>query len=108
MRIARVEIGGGVRAAIVSADASSVRPLPPDVSVLDLLGDGRDAVAARAGDELALESVRLLAPVQPPSIRDFSVFEQHIEGVIRNGTRPPRSRRRGTRRRSATSQPGRP
>ena len=59
MRIARVEIGGGVRAAIVSADASSVRPLPPDVSVLDLLGDGRDAVAARAGDELALESVRL-------------------------------------------------
>jgi 2-keto-4-pentenoate hydratase/2-oxohepta-3-ene-1,7-dioic acid hydratase in catechol pathway len=28
--------------------------------------------------------VRLLPPVQPPTIRDFSVFEQHIEGVVKN------------------------
>jgi 2-keto-4-pentenoate hydratase/2-oxohepta-3-ene-1,7-dioic acid hydratase in catechol pathway len=27
--------------------------------------------------------VRLLAPIDPPSIRDFSVFEQHIEGIVK-------------------------
>src|SRR5215218_3491462 len=85
MRIARVETGAAVRAAIVAADGESVRVLSPDVSVLDLLGDERDAAAARVAEEHALADVRLLAPVQPPSIRDFSVFEQHIEGVIKNG-----------------------
>jgi 2-keto-4-pentenoate hydratase/2-oxohepta-3-ene-1,7-dioic acid hydratase in catechol pathway len=85
MRIARVETGGAVRAAIVSADAESVRVLAPDVAVLDLLGEDRAAAAARVAEEVALADVRLLAPVEPPSIRDFSVFEQHIEGVIKNG-----------------------
>src|SRR5438477_2339690 len=82
MRIARIEIGGAPRAALVSADAGSARLLPAEVSVLDLLAD--PALADRAGEEVALEGARLLAPVQPPTVRDFSVFEQHIEGVIKN------------------------
>jgi 2-keto-4-pentenoate hydratase/2-oxohepta-3-ene-1,7-dioic acid hydratase in catechol pathway len=31
---------------------------------------------------------RLLAPVEPATIRDFSVFEQHIEGAIKTGGHP--------------------
>ena len=30
----------------------------------------------------------LLAPIEPPTIRDFSVFEQHIEGAIKTGGDP--------------------
>jgi 2-keto-4-pentenoate hydratase/2-oxohepta-3-ene-1,7-dioic acid hydratase in catechol pathway len=82
MRIARIEIDGVVRAAIVSADGESVRVLPPEVTVLDLLGDERDRLSALADHEVAIGEVRLLAPVQPPTIRDFSVFEQHIEGAV--------------------------
>src|SRR5919197_4797117 len=41
-------------------------------------GGGR----AREHAEYALEDVRLLAPVlQPPSVRDFYVFEEHVRGA---------------------------
>jgi 2-keto-4-pentenoate hydratase/2-oxohepta-3-ene-1,7-dioic acid hydratase in catechol pathway len=93
VRIARIEIDGGVRAAIVAADASSASLLAPEVSVLDLLAADpaeREQIAARAEGEVALSEARLLAPVQPPTVRDFSVFEQHIEGVRmgRSGDEP--------------------
>ena len=93
MRIARIEIDGAARAAIVAADASSASLLPPEVSVLDLLAADpaeREQIAARADGEVALSNARLLAPVQPPTVRDFSVFEQHIEGVRmgRSGDEP--------------------
>ena len=87
MRIARIEIDGAARAAIVAADASSASLLPPEVSVVDLLAADpaeREQIAARADGEVALSDARLLAPVQPPTVRDFSVFEQHIEGVRMN------------------------
>jgi 2-keto-4-pentenoate hydratase/2-oxohepta-3-ene-1,7-dioic acid hydratase in catechol pathway len=78
MRIARVECDGAVAAAVVAPDGESVRVLGPETSVLDLLG----GAPAQGGQERALTDVRLLAPVgPPPAIRDFSVFEQHIEGI---------------------------
>ena len=40
------------------------------------------------GDPLSLDDVTLLAPIEPPTIRDFSVFEQHIEGAIKTGGDP--------------------
>jgi len=83
MRIARIETHGAVRAALVFPDGQSVRVMPAEVSVLDLLGPERDRLADRANGEVAIDDVRLLAPVQPPTVRDFSVFEQHIEGVIK-------------------------
>jgi 2-keto-4-pentenoate hydratase/2-oxohepta-3-ene-1,7-dioic acid hydratase in catechol pathway len=43
----------------------------------------RERLAARVSAEHPLGEARLLAPVVPPTIRDFSVFEQHIEGVRR-------------------------
>ena len=82
MRIARVDVDGAPRTAVVDADAHSVRVLSAEVSVLDVLSaTDRDSLAAGA-PERPLEDVRLLAPIQPPSIRDFSVFEQHIEGIM--------------------------
>ena len=92
-----------MRAAIVTPEADAVRVLPHDIGVSDLLGGDRDRLAALAREEMAIADVRLLSPMQPPTIRDFSVFEQHVEGVIKLARPTPRSRTSGTRRRSATS-----
>jgi 2-keto-4-pentenoate hydratase/2-oxohepta-3-ene-1,7-dioic acid hydratase in catechol pathway len=84
MRIARIEHDSGQRTAVITAD-EQVRRLPADIGVLDLLtanSADRDALAQRAEAELPLDQVRLLAPIEPPSIRDFSVFEAHIEGIL--------------------------
>jgi 2-keto-4-pentenoate hydratase/2-oxohepta-3-ene-1,7-dioic acid hydratase in catechol pathway len=77
MRIARIELEGAPVAALVEGDA--VRPLP-GVDVLDLLS-GRAATPPDAGSRLPLGDVRLLSPIEPASVRDFSVFEQHGEGA---------------------------
>jgi 2-keto-4-pentenoate hydratase/2-oxohepta-3-ene-1,7-dioic acid hydratase in catechol pathway len=84
MRLARLEIDGAPRAAVVSEDAEAASVLPAEVTVVDLLAadaERREQLAARAGEQVRLADVRLLAPIQPPTIRDFTVFEQHIEGV---------------------------
>ncbi len=86
MKIARVLEDGAARAAVV--DGAAVRVLAAEVGVDALLGAGpaeRLRLAARVTAERPLGEVRLLAPVVPPAIRDFSVFEQHIEGVRRYG-----------------------
>ena len=54
------------------------------VTVLDLLrrrrpDRGRARRAARPAVPLA--DVRLLAPLQPPTVRDFVAFEEHVEGM---------------------------
>ena len=85
MRIARIELDGGSRAAIASADGKSLGVLHASITVPDLLGDGREVAASRVEREVSIDDVSLLSPLYPPSIRDFSVFEQHIEGVIKNG-----------------------
>jgi 2-keto-4-pentenoate hydratase/2-oxohepta-3-ene-1,7-dioic acid hydratase in catechol pathway len=87
MRIARIHEGASeVRAAIVAVD-DTVRVLEAEVDVAALLGADpleRERLAGRVSGERLLCEVRLLAPVVPPTIRDFSVFEQHIAGVVRN------------------------
>ena len=72
------------RAGVVS-DAG-IHPLPPDVTVLDLVRAGLPA--ARAAGERALDGpavpltdVRLLPPLAAPTVRDFVAFEEHVEGV---------------------------
>lgn len=85
MRIGRVDHAGSARAAIIDGDV--VKVLGTEVDVLDVLsadGEGRERLAGRVEAELAMEEARLLAPVKPPTMRDFSVFEQHIEGVIKD------------------------
>ena len=59
--------------------------------LLELLTQGGTALgdAARATLNrpfplpLPLDTVRLLPPLKPPSVRDFIAFEQHIQGVAR-------------------------
>jgi 2-keto-4-pentenoate hydratase/2-oxohepta-3-ene-1,7-dioic acid hydratase in catechol pathway len=85
MKIARVVEDGAPRAAVVAGDA--VRVLAVDVEVDALLAADpaeRSRLATRVATERPLGEARLLAPVVPSTIRDFSVFEQHIEGVRRN------------------------
>lgn len=94
MRIGRIEHEGGARTAVFTHDDRVLR-LPADVGVLDLLSadpERRDAIAGRLDAELSIDEVRVLAPIRPPSIRDFSVFEAHIEGMVQGEGRavPPR------------------
>jgi len=89
MRIARIDLDGAARAAVVADGA--VRPLSEDIGVLDVLAAApadRERLAGRATTELALDDVRLLAPLQPTSLRDFSVFEQHVLGAVKNAMGP--------------------
>jgi 2-keto-4-pentenoate hydratase/2-oxohepta-3-ene-1,7-dioic acid hydratase in catechol pathway len=81
MKIARIQHSSGPVAAVVSGE--NVRPLP-GVGVLELLGADaaeRTRLAERGDEELPLSQVQLLAPIEPATIRDFSVFEQHVEGT---------------------------
>jgi 2-keto-4-pentenoate hydratase/2-oxohepta-3-ene-1,7-dioic acid hydratase in catechol pathway len=82
VRIARVDLAGATRSAIVSSDSESARVLGAGLDVLDLLTSEDPERLASGAPEQSLSDVGLLAPIVPPSIRDFSVFEQHIEGIV--------------------------
>ncbi|MCR3750707.1 fumarylacetoacetate hydrolase family protein [Lentzea californiensis] len=61
-------------------DDERLRPLGT-ASLIDVLGDlpGAAALAGPAGPHVS--EVRLLAPLQPPTVRDFVTFEEHVEGM---------------------------
>jgi 2-keto-4-pentenoate hydratase/2-oxohepta-3-ene-1,7-dioic acid hydratase in catechol pathway len=79
MRIARVATDAGARVALVEGEA--LRLMTETTDVLDLLRDRGRAEPTAA--TLALDAARLLPPLDPPSIRDFLTFEQHVEGMVR-------------------------
>ena len=84
MRFATYELRGSVSAGVV--DGEVVHPLPAGTTVLDLVRAGLLAAldagaAALAGPSVALADVRLLPPLQAPTVRDFVAFEEHVEGV---------------------------
>jgi 2-keto-4-pentenoate hydratase/2-oxohepta-3-ene-1,7-dioic acid hydratase in catechol pathway len=84
VKIARLEHEGGVRVAIV--EGSTVAMLAAEIDVVDLLvadPEERERLASRVTGEQPLAGARLLAPVVPPTIRDFSVFEQHVAGIVK-------------------------
>lgn len=62
-----------------------VHLLDGSASLLSLLRDGQLAEAgatALRGQAVSLQSVHLLAPItEPPSVRDFMAFVQHVAGV---------------------------
>lgn len=85
---------GPARAGVVS-DAG-IHPLPENVTVLGLVQAGLPAALAAAGRALGgpavpLSAVRLLPPLEAPSVRDFVAFEEHVEGMAAGGGRsvPP-------------------
>jgi 2-keto-4-pentenoate hydratase/2-oxohepta-3-ene-1,7-dioic acid hydratase in catechol pathway len=84
MRFATWQADGRVRAGVVG-DAG-LHELPARTTVLDLVRAVLPA-ALEAGAEalrrpaLPVDRVRLLPPLQAPTVRDFVAFEEHVEGV---------------------------
>ena len=69
------------------ASAAGLHALRDDRTVLDLVRAGLPAAleagaAALEGPAVPLESVRLLPPLQAPTVRDFVAFEEHVEGMV--------------------------
>ena len=80
MRLATFAHAGVVRAGVVRGDA--VHPFATPLTMLEVISRGVAGLDVLAGVPLA--DVHLLAPLQPPSIRDFVAFEEHVEGVRRS------------------------
>jgi 2-keto-4-pentenoate hydratase/2-oxohepta-3-ene-1,7-dioic acid hydratase in catechol pathway len=85
MRFASFEDRDTVSAGVVSADG--LHPLPSATTVLELVRAGLPAAlsageTALTGPAVPLHSVRLLPPLQPPTVRDFVAFEEHVEGMV--------------------------
>src|SRR5579884_740350 len=89
MRFATYEYGGAVYCGAVD-EFDRIHPMPAGTRLIDLIGAGADALHAAGDAALAAEpgpptnQVRLLPPIQPPTIRDFVTFEEHVEGVRRS------------------------
>lgn len=88
MRFARYEHQSHSRCAVVHDQ--QLHPLPHNLDLLDLLRlEDREALAAVGAEALAVpagpnvDEVRLLPPLEPPTVRDFVAFEEHVEGVRR-------------------------
>ncbi|MDP9027587.1 MAG: fumarylacetoacetate hydrolase family protein [Actinomycetota bacterium] len=88
MRIATFRLHGETRAGFV--DGELVFPLAAGATTLELTQQGLAAtleLGARtiaAGGGLPLRDVVLLPPIQPPAMRDFVAFEEHVEGVVQS------------------------
>ncbi|MGW0842720.1 fumarylacetoacetate hydrolase family protein [Streptomyces sp. NPDC002787] len=91
MRFAAYEYQNRRHVAVVAEDGT-LRPLPGVHSLTGLLAEGgglprlldagTDGLDAPTGPHLS--EVRLLPPLQPPTVRDFVTFEEHVEGVRRS------------------------
>ncbi|MER6812931.1 fumarylacetoacetate hydrolase family protein [Spirillospora sp. NPDC000708] len=77
MRLATYLHQGARRCGAVEGDG--VLPFPDGTALLDVVASG--SVPAPAGPAVPLADVRLLPPLEPPSVRDFVAFEEHVEGV---------------------------
>ncbi|MFD7735561.1 fumarylacetoacetate hydrolase family protein [Kitasatospora phosalacinea] len=88
MRFATYEHGGRRHCGALADDR--LHPLPDRTDLLDLIRSGADALHAAGRTALAgppgpaVDEVRLLPPIQPPTVRDFVAFEEHVEGVRRS------------------------
>lgn len=86
MRFASYQLEGTTWCAV--AGPHGLHPLPAGMTGLELVRSGLPAAletgaAALRGPAVPLASVRLLPPLQPPTVRDFTAFEEHVEGVVR-------------------------
>ncbi|MFF0006294.1 fumarylacetoacetate hydrolase family protein [Streptomyces tibetensis] len=89
MRFATYEQHGRSRLATVEDDGV-LYPCPGRASLLGLIQAGPEALCEAGNASLDVprgphvSQVRLLPPLQPPSVRDFVTFEEHVEGVRRS------------------------
>lgn len=87
MRFATYVHCGQVHAGVLGPDEQHLFALPGQTAVLDLVRSGLPAAlrtgrAALTGPAIPLDEVRLLPPLDPPTVRDFVAFEEHVEGVV--------------------------
>lgn len=91
MRFAAYEHEQQHRVAVVEEDGT-LYPIPGAHSLTELIrsGGGLDALLHAGATTLDVppgphvSEVRLLPPLQPPTVRDFVTFEEHVEGVRRS------------------------
>jgi 2-keto-4-pentenoate hydratase/2-oxohepta-3-ene-1,7-dioic acid hydratase in catechol pathway len=91
MRFATYEYRDRHQVAVVAADGT-LRPLPGVRSLTGLLAEGGGLAALLDAGSAMLDApagphvreVRLRSPLQPPTVRDFVTFEEHVEGVRRS------------------------
>ncbi|MFF8506369.1 fumarylacetoacetate hydrolase family protein [Streptomyces anulatus] len=91
MRFAAFEYRHRPRVAVVEDDGT-LFPLPGVTSLTDLIRETGGLAGLLAAASVAqdvppgphVSQVRLLAPLQPSSVRDFVTFEEHVEGVRRS------------------------
>lgn len=87
MRFATFEYDGTRLSGILSRSSDTMYPFTAGTTLLRLIEEGEDALRAAGAEALSsaipldLADLRLLPPLQPPTIRDFMTFEQHLEGV---------------------------
>jgi 2-keto-4-pentenoate hydratase/2-oxohepta-3-ene-1,7-dioic acid hydratase in catechol pathway len=84
MRIAAFDDSGQRRHAMIVDD--QIHSLPSGIDLFAVLDDiaDQDRILAACSAPRPLSQVRLLAPVLPPTVRDFVTFEEHVEGVRRS------------------------
>ncbi|WP_405975732.1 fumarylacetoacetate hydrolase family protein [Streptomyces sp. NBC_00988] len=91
MRFATYEYRNRRQVAVVEEDGT-LHPLPGVGSLTGLLTEGGGLPGLLDAGSAALDvpagphvsDVRLLPPLQPPTVRDFVTFEEHVEGVRRS------------------------
>lgn len=89
MRFVRHQTDQGPRLAVLD-DEDVLVDLPAGLDLPTLLADdGRLTETARtalrtAGRGRRLDEVDLMAPLDPPTVRDFSTFPEHTAGIARN------------------------
>ncbi|SEF01472.1 2-keto-4-pentenoate hydratase/2-oxohepta-3-ene-1,7-dioic acid hydratase (catechol pathway) [Streptomyces sp. 3213] len=91
MRFATYEHGDRRQVAVVDQDGT-LHPLPGVSSLTGLLTEGGGLPELLVAGSVLLDmppgphvsDVRLLPPLQPPTVRDFVTFEEHVEGVRRS------------------------
>jgi 2-keto-4-pentenoate hydratase/2-oxohepta-3-ene-1,7-dioic acid hydratase in catechol pathway len=85
MKFATIQENDGVVRCGLVDDGTLLR-LPAGTTVLELLRSGTllDAGAAATAerDAVPLAGLRLLPPLEAPTVRDFVAFEEHVEGVV--------------------------
>ena len=90
MRLATWQHGDDIRSGVVVAGTGgdTAHAFPGGETGLDAVRLGLDGLLAlgeraAGGPGVPLSGVRLLPPLEPPTVRDFVAFEEHVEGVVK-------------------------
>lgn len=86
MRFATWEIDGTVTTGVAGPDG--LHAFADQRPILEIVRQGLPAAleagtAALRSSPITFEAARLLPPLNPPTVRDFAAFAEHIDGVSR-------------------------